>query len=1383
MLENATNQCGKSIRENKIEYRLHIYRGNERKKTTTVGDFRKKRYFCHHLLIDDDMKNLPRILFLTLFCLLPAIQGWSTYIKFYTPRHTQLTSSQINCILQDSQGYIWISTQNGVSKFDGQRFTQYYHHRNDSNSLFDNYQSLLFEDSRHRLWVGGLQTYNYDYDHFDRITYRNTDGKPDRPFALTMIERKSHELWIGTSTGIYVTDATKETVEPRAADFLQRIRNERIQALHEDDNQNVWIGCDELGLVQYTPDGKMEFPITATGAPVHHVSDICSDDENNLYVASLTDGLFVKKTGTKFFQPIALPNSVGHCAHSLLWQHSHRRLLVGMDGDGLKAYRSETGQAENIQLPNAPFPMDHLKVHVLYEDRSGNLWMGLYQKGVLMFPGEAYAFSYYGHRTADTHNLIGSGAVLALHVDHDGKLWVGTDNDGLYCVDTEAHRSEHWDRNRFPRTVMNITEDPLHQLWIATYHDGLLCMAPDRKSWRKIPVPEGFNERVSCLAICQDQLWMGTYGTGLAVMDLKTRRYTHLLQTTNSKLKDDWITCLYPTDKGEMWIGSTFGLCKFDGKELVDFSERWGNELYGRNINCLFTDKENNLWIGTRYGLYRWNEETRQLTHLTTDDGLPNNYIYSLKEDEAGNLWISTVQGLSKYRIREQTFSNFSENDGLQGNEFGRASCTSPDGRFFFGGINGITEFRPQDIKAIHRDLHLTLTQIYVHNEPIHFSSNQRELTMEPTDNTLSLDFTTFEFNTPERVNYQYRLAGEKEVWTDFPDHQHRLTFVKLQPGTYKFHCRAIHGKNVSPVETFTLHILPPWYFRGWAWCIWCLLTAVLLGFLGLYVRSVLRERQYEARIRQQEELNESKMQFFVNITHEIRTPLSLIAAPLEKLMLEPSDKQPVYRLMYRNAQRLIQLMNQLLDVRKIEKRQMKLIFHATDLIAYTETVIQSFSYTSQQKKVQLDFVHDKEPITAYIDRSHFDKILMNLIGNAFKYTPEQGSICVRLHREKGWIELVVEDTGIGIPSKDLPHLFERFYQGQQLGNKRYFGTGIGLHLAYSIALLHHGSLRAEQRKDTQGSRFVLMLPEGCIHLRDEEIATEQDTEPATALPEEDMATAQTEVEVNLMTENDTVSPQKHRFNVVIVDDEFELRQYVSHELVNEFVFREFDKAEEALKYILREKPDLVISDVMMEGMDGITLCRKLKGNVNSRHIPVVLLTAKSNVKDKVEGLESGADAYIVKPFHIEELRSTLHVLIKRSRQVSSAKEMEQLADKEIEDVVIKSAKDGVLEEIVRIINKHLDDPKLNVNLLAEECKIHRVQLYRILKETTGQSPLDFIRSIRLKQAARLLAESDATISEIAYGVGYSNVSHFSSIFRQFYGELPSEYREKRKKD
>lgn len=1323
-----------------------------------------------------------------------------------------LSSSLINQIFQDKQGFIWVTTEYGLNKFDGLRFTNYRHISADSSSIRNNYVRTLFEDSRRNLLVGcidGLMKYERETDSFLEIPMFRA-GKRVFPHITQMQELHNGEIWM-TTTGQGMFRLDEQQKQAVSVDNLLKQSNYNFQScFYEDSYYNIWIGTYGNGLICYMPATKEVRVFKYPTLNDNNVAAIIEDKEGNLFVGTQKQGLSRYNRQENNFIPVPYtgdgPLSV-YCMSLVSGQ-----LLVGTDGQGLKMYNSAKEQLEDYTINSAPMDFSEGKIHTVLEDKDKNLWLGLFQKGVVLIPKQDNPFEYYGSKSI-YYNPIGQGCVMSIFQDSNGHLWVGADNEGIYELDANGKRLRHYQPGSsahfVANTIMCIYEDTDKNLWLGSYTRGVARF--NRKTGEcdySLPID---NEKIfSITEDKQKNLYIGTLGSGFYQYNLKTGKLKHYESSKDetddlkrNELVNDWVNYIFCDSEGLIWLGHYKGVSCFNPSTESFINYKKVNTLISGCVGYVIQeDHSGKIWAGTTDGLYSFDKTTNELERFAMANGLPNNVICGLSEDFRHDIWISTYMGISRYDVQNNRFINYYSGDGLQGNEFMHgAFYTDKNGKIYFGGINGITCFSPGSIGNTSKETNVWITDFYVFNQPIHKNSlsngdpiihtsvqEANLFRLSYLDNTFSIIFSTLQYNNPEQISYQYKIDELGSQWLSTEPGVNRVTYNNLPPGKYTFRVRALNYGNYSEVRTIKILITPPWYQTWWAYCFYAALFGLLVLGIVNYILSRMRHRREIMKREHAEQLNEAKLQFFINISHEIRTPMTLIINPLEKLLADKKDSElhKTYLMIYRNSQRILRLINQLMDIRKLDKGQMFLKFRETDMVGFIDDLMQTFEYMARKKNIHFTFEHMMPQLKVWIDLNNFDKVLMNILSNAFKYTPEEGEIQVSLTTGhdmtrkdalREYFEIAITDSGIGIDRNKIERIFERFYQIDNDVTKSNFGTGIGLHLSRSLVQLHHGEILAENREDAPGSRFIIRIPLGSAHLRTDELET-VDAENVIYHTVDKPVLAKLEEElIEEEEEPKTAIKAKTRLRVLVVEDEDEIKAYLKAELSDEYKVETCSNGKEAYDLVLRDTPDLVISDVMMPEMDGLTLCRKIKLNTNVNHVPVILLTAKSKPEDTLEGMETGADAYMVKPFNTELLKKTIANLIANRKLLRNKFSGAQQQEDKMEKITMKSSDEILMGKIMKVVNEHLDDPALNVEMLASEVGLSRVHVHRKLKELTNLSTRDFIKNIRLQQAAALLAQDQKlTISEIAYATGYTNLSHFSSSFREKYGMSPKEY-------
>ena len=1313
-----------------------------------------------------------------------------------------ISSSMITHLYQDHDGIIWIATEDGLNRYDGAKFSVIGKDRNKSTHLTNNYVRRTYEDNNGRFFImalSGIQLYDRAKEEFTSIPMIMENGNEIKANTPTIVERRNGEIWVGTNGyGMFkLIEKDKELIFTQDNSIGNSIF---IECLLEDSQERLWI------------INQSDISLHVKGQPIKHYfednvaeefSSICEDAYGNLYVGSKNYGMFYYDEIKDEFTPIPYPSKL---IIRDLQLANQEEIYIATDGSGVKVYniREKIIKESNFNVTTLDF--SKAKVHTILKDNRGNTWLGCYQKGVVILPAIANGFNYIGYKSV-TNNYIGSSCVMAICRDHEGVLWVGTDGDGLYALHPNGKRKAHYPNilGNEPATIMSIYEDSKHQLWVGTYLKGVFKMNRNTGQWEPVKFQDSIiqsNPRV--YAFIEDdnkQLWMGDMGAGLFKLDLQTNQIKRMPAyngdiTSNQQVNamhNIWVNCLLKSSNGKLYFGTFNGFGCMDLKTENFVSTYMTNHfLRGEVIYTMYEDQDNDIWIGTNSGLKRFTPKTQEFTSYTTENGLPSNTIYAIKGDSDNNLWISTSYGLSRLHIASETFVNFYARDGLQGNEFTRgANFQGERGEINFGGTGGVTFFNPKEIINPNKKPQIQISGFYLHDKPIHKGmksgneeiittniTNAKEFHLSHIDNSLTIEFSAMEFYNPERISYQYNFNNNG--WISLRNGENRVSFSDLEPGTHHFQVRAKDYSSYSDIIELSIIISPPWYKTWWAKMLYFFIFCGLLWFVAQQFRQRYHAKRQMMEHLHAEEINEAKLQFFINISHEIRTPMSLIISPLQRLIATDSDneRQQNYKLIYRNAERILQLINQLMDIRKIGKGQMRLRFKETDLIPFIKELYHNFEYQAKAKDITLGFNTQIEELKVWVDPKNFDKIIFNLLSNAFKYTPKGGHIQINLstgHNSNAdspalcdYVEIEVSDNGIGLEEDEINRIFDRFYQVRNGENNSNTGTGIGLHLTRSLVELHYGEISAKNNENGQGSSFTIRIPLGKDHIPSKDIET------SAGLIEKDTTIHTSSISVLEETNNNVRSKSKRR--VLIVEDDEEIRHYLYRELGSDFHIQECDNGKDGLAMILQKAPDLVISDVMLPELDGMSLCKKIKQNVNINHIPVILLTAKVRDEDTIEGLMQGADAYITKPFNIEILRQTVINLIKGRDLLKNSFGGKQVQENKLTKLEKESPDERLLNRVMKVINTNLSNTDLNVEMIASEVGISRVHLHRKLKELTNQSTRDYIRNVRLKQAAALLSEKKHNVAEVASMTGFPSLAYFSTAFKDLFGVSPTTY-------
>lgn len=1330
---------------------------------------------------------------ISLFIYLLPIVSYAQSGKLFTVEKG-LSNSDINVIFQDKSDFIWIGTDDGLNCYDGAKITKFKHIFRSPNSLIDNNVLSINELFKGNIIIGtarGLQIYNKATETFHNIRFGYKNEKNMGAYISSILLRKDGDILIGTSGhGLYKLKIKGSNYI--AVKTSYKIKTNYISGLFEDKDRHLWIATSDNGIMRVANNGSIQKYHVLQYPDLLNFGNFFQDSKGNLYLTS-TDFGFAKlsEKGRNFIVPKSW-----NCKISVLsiCQIDRENLYIGTIGHGVKTYNLKTGIVSDSKIKFNTFNFGKSEVHSILKDTFGNLWIGVNSTGAILLPKKSGPFNYIGSK-AITSDIIGCNRIISIFKDKGSSLWIGTANDGLYKITRNGlsiHYTPSTTCGTIPLFVNGIYQDTDNSYWINSLVDGLFHFNPTNGICKKVPLYFKNKEMKGVTSIVEDgnkNIWIGVMGGGLFCWNMRTKRISASKTFNGEKeynevgnaLHNRWISTLFYSKKNKLYIGSCDGLGCLDLKTRSFVSEYNRNRIFaGIIINVIYEDKLGNLWIGTPNGLIRFNEKTKKYIKYTMHDGLPSDAIMAIQNDTKNGLWISTDYGLSHYNAFTNKFTNFYSEDGSLCNEFSRCSSfADSNGYIYFGGTDGVTYFKSNcQLNSIKKP-QIRLVGLYINNKSVKsgMKSGIFTITDNPVyestkfdfacnDNNLTLEFSAMDFYNSERITYAYSINNGP--WNEQSVGINRVTFNNMRSGKYVIRVKSIDGDNSSDIKTFVIVIHPAWYASIWAVFIYIILLFISI-YLFIYYLKNKNKRQKEYVERQHlEQINEAKLQFFINISHEIRTPLTLIISPLQQLISSDMDiaRQKTYCIINRNAQRLLRLINQLMDVRKIDKGQMSLKFSENDIIKLINNIIGDFAQQIKVKNISFEFNHDIEKLNLWVDPSNFDKIIMNVLSNAFKFTPDKGEITIQV-KETDMAEIIISNTGSSIDKNEIEKIFERFYQIRNSKNNSNIGTGIGLHLTRSLVELHHGNIYAENNEDGSGCRFIIRLPLGNKHLRKDEM------EKIVVRKPEEM-----KVKTPLdFTCNDKKRRTTQHYILVVEDDE-EIRKYVCSELRPEFNSKECKNGKEAYDMILAKKPDLVISDVMMPEMDGFSLCKKIRQNTNINSIPIILLTAKTTVEDNIEGLERGADAYVTKPFNISVLKKTVENLINRREQLRNTYTGKQEQKDKITKIEAKSPDDKLMERIMKVINNNISNPDLNVEMITKEVGISRVHLYRKMKELTNQSMRDFIRNIRLKQAAALLSEKKYSVSEVVEMTGFIRVSNFSTLFKNMYGMSPLSYRD-----
>ncbi len=1319
-----------------------------------------------------------------------------------------LSNNQITAIYKDSRGFMWFGTAAGLNRYDGYEVKVYQSRQNDETSLPNSYIETIQEDEAGCLWIrtgNGYCVYDPATDSFDRdmearMKKMGVNGNPAR---IYMDEKGSTWIFV-YGIGIYRRKPGAEK-----ADRMEG----SVELMTENDICDMQL-CSQ-GMIMSRIDGSF-FCIDEHTLEVKWMErEICDLGQTDRYA------LFLDRSGVLWIHGIVgtwkynleenrmmmrSPRSAGEDAIYAIAQDKNGNLWLGYDQQGVEVVDTAGNKAQLFDNTTA-----NNHTTVIYEDDNGTIWIGSYKQGIFYYNESIFKFA-----------LSHLGDINCVLDDGNDTFWVGTNGDGLLHCDMKSgdvRRFHHTasERSLSGNVVVCMMKDSKGRLWVGSYYGGLNCLENGGFTHYRANPDAGGLVNDNVWALLEDKkgnIWIGTLGGGIQCFNPATGQFV-TYNESNSGLSSNYISSLVMMDDKRMAVSTAYGLCFLDLEthEIRRFEKagKGCEALYDQNINQVYTDSRGWLWIATREGMNVYDVASDALYAVELDRDYPNQMMLGVTEDGNHNMWVTYSNKLLNILVTENRPGGgepafrcyaYDYNDGLHKCDFNQRSIiTLESGSIVAGGLYGLNYFDPQQIKYNRMMPRVMFTNMLLFDETIKVGkeyggrvilpkdlNSLEKVELDYTQNVFTIQFATDNLILPQKTRYSYKLEGFTDTWLDVPAGMHHVTYTNLAPGAYRLYVTATNSDGYQSTETTWLKIVirPPFWMTTWAYVCYVVL---LLAFIGLLFylfhrreRSKFRLRQMEEDARKNEELNQLKFRFFTNVSHELRTPLTLIISPLESMISEIHDERQKNKLqlMHRNAQRLLNLVNQLLDFRKNEMTGMKLSLSEGDIVAYVRNICTSFLMLSEKKRVHLTFFSAMEALNMPFDEDKVGKVVMNLLSNAFKFTPEGGRVDVAMETPKerpDRLVIRVADTGIGIKDADKERVFDRFYQvTQEESGLQSTGSGIGLSLVRDFVALHGGTVCVVDNAGGKGSVFVVELPVKLMLGVDSETpGTASAAMPEELQPEEEMLP---EEEMDELPEEDEETGQtggREKPLALLVDDNEDLIAFMRDSLGLYFRIRSASNGREAWQLIPNLMPDIIVSDVMMPEMDGNELCRWVKTDKRTCDIPLILLTAKQEVADKVEGLSIGADDYMTKPFNVEILVLRMQKLIALSRR----KQVRTYIDPEPSEIAITSMDEKLIENAIRYVEENIARSDLSVEELSQELGMSRVHLYKKLSQITGKSPIEFIRVIRLKRAAQLLRESQLNVSEIAYRVGFNNPKYFSKYFKDEFGMLPSTYQER----
>jgi signal transduction histidine kinase/ligand-binding sensor domain-containing protein/AraC-like DNA-binding protein len=1435
------------------------------------------------------MAKYFKILYLLIYLPIVLIAQYEN-IKFeHLTVEQGLSQNNIMCILKDKHGFMWIGTHDGLNKYDGYKFTIYRHDPDDTLSLSSNWITSLYEDRSGVLWIatkgGGINKFDREKEKFIHFKYDRNNPSGISAITVERIDEFQYGgkkvLWIGTYNGLNKMDLSNEkfTHYPHTKKGMPY---SYVESMVVDSSGIVWVGSSSDGLHKFNPETEQythyrHDPLNPSSLSNNKIMSLFLDKSGILWIGTRGGGLnkFDQKK-EQFIHYKHDPRNTKSLSSNHIWSICEDRsgiLWIGSNDEGLNRFDRDTEESTHYKHdPENPYSLRTNFIRYIYQDNTDILWIGTLQGGLHKYNPQAMQFTLFRQKTSYPSSLLNTSVSSIYETDQGGKqiLWIGTLSEGLYKIERETgditnYRNDPNNSNSLSSNIVThfieSSYDGRIELWISTFN-GLNRFDPQKKQFtRYFHDPENPHSISSNIirTIFEDKsgvFWIGTQTGGLNKFNRKTKRFSRL----GPRMP---VTQIYEDQSGVLWLAAWPALLKLD-RETGEFTSYLRNRDASNyadlnRTNTIFESsfgEKDILWTGTFSGLNKFDRKSGQFINYSVKDGLPNNMISGILEDSHGDLWLSTNKGISRFNPRTEKFGNYDVHDGLLNSQYNFGTYfKNKDGELFFGGTNGFDAFLPDNIKDNSHIPEVVITDFQIFNEPVAINNEESvenndvyslpkqislldEIELSHRENVFSFEFAALDYHSPQKNQYAYKMEGVDPDWVHTDASRRFATYTNLDPGEYIFRVKGSNNDGLWNEEGTSIKIIitPPWWKTNLSYTFYLFLFGfVVFGVWRFQTNRLKMKHELElehVHAKKLEEVDLLKSRFFANISHEFRTPLTLIKGPVKQMLSGDfaGNVKEQYKIILRNSDRLLQLINQLLDLSKLESGKLKLQVSKTDIIPLLKGLVFSFASLAERKKITLKFSGKQKSFIGYIDHDKIEKIIFNLLSNAFKFTPEGGVVEVVLSTEPtpnasregssinplldrggryvsplekgdkgGCLQITVTNTGRGIPTDCTDKIFDRFYQADDNYKKDSEGTGIGLALTKEFVEMCHGEIGVEcktfsntshikhppapfSKEDSNITTFKVWLPIEKEFFKADEIIDE--TGDRTLETEKQMPPRAETIAVQ--SESSWQSPVSHLRParqlarsplILIVEDNPDVVQYISNFLEKDYRLISAENGSIGLKKALDKYPDLIISDVMMPEMDGFELCRKLKTDERLSHIPVILLTAKADLDSKINGLKFGADDYVIKPFEAREVQVRVKNLIEQRNKLRE--KFTRMIDINPVEIAATSTDEQFVKRLLDIFENHVAESDFSTEDFAREIGISRSNLHRKLQALTNQPTHEFLRSLRLKRAAQLLKKSAVSVAEVAYAVGFNNPSHFSKIFRQQFGQSPSEFANK----
>ncbi len=1320
-----------------------------------------------------------------------AAPAQNTIAVSYLGRENGLSNNGVTSIYQDHRGFMWFGTFDGLNRYDGYNFKIFRNHLNDPHSLVNNRISSIVEDSDHTMWVGtrsGVSKYDANTGSFLTVSYIAYQSRQPRIIRSTVNQintTAAGDLFIATATEglLWKKKGSPHFIQLPLGQKQGYSTQYEVSALEAGKGKNLWVHIGGKGLFSFDME-KAVFLLR--NRIVQKVYSMRADNSGHLWIGG-DHGLYRYDIST----------GTTHHITQNLFRFSHleidrqQRLWIASDGDGIFIKDPGSETVKPLSFPRNQSSLNSKAVYSICEDKEGRIWIGTLRGGVNVIDPNRSKFHLITQNAGKPSTQVN---YITSFCEDGENLWIGTEGAGVRYWNRKADTFTDYPYQApamsgyTGNSVTNILKDEEDMVWTATWGGGIQRHHPKSGSFQLFrcynTVSGRYNDAV--WKLYQDSkktLWASTCADGSLFRLNKAAKRFDLF---DARLTN--IISLAEDSSGHLWAGDFTSLIRIDqaaGKHL--------KYEVGFPVRAIHEDSRGDLWIGTEGGgLLLFDPLTGRYTAYTEKEGLCNNSILNVIEDKNGNLWISTFNGLAKFNTGNKKFESFSQSDGLQSNQFNyNAAIALQSGELVFGGIKGFNLFYPDSIKYQVRPSNVFITTLKIDNVPVEADSSYivkrlseqvPEISVPFDKAVLSVDFVALEYSAPDKINYAYYLEGWDKGW-NYTGKNRTANYTHLQEGKYILRIKSTDtdGRWINQEYNMLINVMPPWFRSWWAYTLY-ILTFISIIYLYLQYRTQRARQAYQVALAKMEtekekELNEKKLSFFTNISHEFRTPLTLIINPVKDLLQHPETAPDPGELnvIYRNARRLLSLVDQLLLFRKAESEVSRLKITRLNIFELCQEVYACFSQTARVRDIRYSFSSNKPGLELYADREKMEMILFNLLSNALKFTPDGGTVSVELTEMENDILFIVSDTGCGIDGVAGDQIFTQFYQQKNERTNDKKGFGIGLYLVKQFVESHKGTITYESEMN-KGTRFTVRLHKDKAHLSEYYIHEEIGQKPALLRElmkemEPDTLPTQDTVMVEKQPVSEVISEKK---SILLVDDSPEILHYLNQIFAGRYIIYEAAGGEAALKLATSIIPDMIISDVVMEGITGVELCGKLKEDPELNHIPVILLTASSSAEIKLKGIECGAEDYITKPFDKELLLARVENIMKNRNTLK--KYFFDTITLRKNDLHISAAYKEFLDKCIEIVEKNIDNEDFTVLLLAKSIGMSHSNLYKKVKSISGLSVNAFIRFIRLRKAAEILLGTDANVNETAFQVGLSDVKNFREQFAKLFGMSPSEY-------